>query len=74
MVSAYLRERMQADAVPARDARDDRVQAAFTMAPGGIQGSGMDEAGLKKIKNPAYVFVGAGNTTTTLQASIGPAA
>jgi predicted dienelactone hydrolase len=46
------------------DLRDDRVRAAFAMAPGDIQGFGMDEAGLRQMAIPAYIIVGAGDTAT----------
>ncbi len=61
---AYLREQMELDAQPARDLRDDRVKAAFAMAPGDIQGFGMDGTGLGRMAIPAYIIVGAGDTTT----------
>jgi predicted dienelactone hydrolase len=64
MVPAYLREQMRVDAEPARDVRDDRVKAAFAMAPGDIQAFGMDEVGLRQMKVPAYIIVGGGDTTT----------
>ena len=64
VVPAYLREQMLLDAEPARDVRDDRVKAAFSMAPGDIQGFGMNEAGLRQMKIPAYIIIGAGDTTT----------
>jgi predicted dienelactone hydrolase len=64
MVPAYLREEMSLDAEPARDVRDDRVKAAFAMAPGDLEGFGMDEGGLRQMKIPAYVIVGAADTTT----------
>lgn len=64
VVPAYLREQMRLDAKPARDLRDDRVKAAFAMAPGDIQGFGMDEAGLRQMTIPAYLIVGAGDTST----------
>jgi predicted dienelactone hydrolase len=64
MVPAYLREQMHPDAEPARDLRDERVKAAFAMAPGDLPGFGMDEAGLRQMKIPAYLIVGAGDTTT----------
>jgi predicted dienelactone hydrolase len=67
VVPAYLREQMQIDARPARDVRDARVKAAFAMAPGDIQGFGMDEAGLRQMMIPAYLIVGAGDTTTPPQ-------
>jgi len=64
VVPAYVREQMRLDAEPARDVRDDRVKAAFAMAPGDIQGFGMDEAGLRQMTIPAYLIVGAGDTAT----------
>jgi len=64
VVPAYLREQMRLDAEPARDVRDDRVKAAFAMAPGDIQGFGMDAAGLQQMAIPTYIIVGAGDTTT----------
>jgi predicted dienelactone hydrolase len=64
MVPAYLREQMSPDAEPALNVRDDRVKAAFAMAPGDIPGFGMDEAGLRQMRIPAYIIVGAGDTTT----------
>jgi predicted dienelactone hydrolase len=64
MVPAYIREQMKVDAEPAGDVLDDRVRAAFAMAPGDIQGFGMDEAGLRQMAIPAYIIVGAGDTTT----------
>jgi predicted dienelactone hydrolase len=64
MVPAYLRDQMLPDAEPARDLRDERVKAAFAMAPGDLPGFGMDEAGLRQMKIPTYLIVGAGDTTT----------
>jgi predicted dienelactone hydrolase len=64
MIPAYLRDQMRVDAAPARDVRDDRIKAAFAMAPGDIQGFGMDAAGLRQMAIPAYLIVGAGDTTT----------
>src|SRR6266496_84641 len=55
---------MRVDANPAVDVHDDRVKAAFAMAPGDIQGFGMDEAGLRQMAIPAYLIVGAGDTAT----------
>src|SRR5262245_6314381 len=69
VVPAYLREQMLLDAEPAREVRDDRVKAAFSMAPGDIQGFGMNEAGLRQMKIPAYIIVGAGDTTTPPEAN-----
>jgi predicted dienelactone hydrolase len=64
MVPAYVREQMSVDAKPALGVRDSRVKAVFSMAPGDIQGFGMDESGLRRTAVPAYIIVGAGDTTT----------
>ena len=40
------------------------MKAAFAMAPGDIQGFGMDAAGLRQMAIPTYVILGAGDTTT----------
>ena len=64
VVPSYVREQMQLDAEPAVNVRDDRVKAAFAMAPGDIQGFGMDEAGLRQMSIPAYIIVGAADTAT----------
>jgi len=64
VVPAYLREQMQLDSEPAVNVRDNRVKAAFAMAPGDIQGFGMDEAGLGEMTIPAYLIVGAADTAT----------
>jgi predicted dienelactone hydrolase len=64
IVPAYLRDEMRVDAQPALDVGDARVKAAFAMAPGDIQGFGMDEAGRRRMAIPAYIIVGAGDTTT----------
>ncbi|WP_210166774.1 hypothetical protein [Bradyrhizobium sp. LTSP885] len=73
-VPAYIREQMSVDAEPARDLRDDRVRAAFAMAPGDIRGFGMDEAGLRQMAIPTYLIVGAGDTTTPSDDNAGFAA
>jgi predicted dienelactone hydrolase len=67
MVPAYLREQMRLDALPARDVRDDRVKAAFAMAPGDIQAFGMDEVGLRQMRIPTYIIVGGGDTATPVK-------
>jgi predicted dienelactone hydrolase len=64
VVPSYLREQMRLDPGPAVDVRDGRVKAAFAMAPGDIQRFGMDEAGLRQMRIPAYIIVGAGDTAT----------
>jgi predicted dienelactone hydrolase len=64
MVPAYVREQMSIDAKPAMGVRDSRVKAVFAMAPGDIQGFGMDAAGLRRTAVPAYLIVGAGDTST----------
>jgi predicted dienelactone hydrolase len=48
--------------------RDERVKAAFALAPGIVQAFGMDEAGLRQMQIPAYITVGARDT----QAPPGP--
>ena len=60
----YLREEMRLDGDPALKVRDDRVKAAFAMAPGDIQGFGMDEAGLRRMAIPVYIIVGAADAAT----------
>jgi predicted dienelactone hydrolase len=74
VVPSYLREQMRLDPEPAVDVRDGRVKAAFAMAPGDIQGFGMDEAGLRQMKIPAYIIVGAGDTATPPKENAGFAA
>jgi predicted dienelactone hydrolase len=64
MVPAYVREQMSVDARPALDVRDTRVKAVFAMAPGDIQGFGMDASGLRRTAVPAYLIVGASDTAT----------
>lgn len=64
MVPAYIRAQMTVDAEPARGVRDARIRAAFAMAPGDIQGFGMDAAGLRQMAIPTYIIVGAGDATT----------
>jgi predicted dienelactone hydrolase len=39
------------------------------MAPGDIQAFGMNEAGLRQMKIPAYIIIGAGDTTTPPKAN-----
>jgi predicted dienelactone hydrolase len=64
MVPAYVREQMSVDAKPALGVRDTRIKAVFAMAPGDIQGFGMNAEGLRRTTAPAYIIVGAGDTTT----------
>ncbi|MBV9907127.1 MAG: hypothetical protein JOY52_06135 [Hyphomicrobiales bacterium] len=71
---AYLRDAMEVDAGPTGHVRDGRVKAAFAMAPGDLKGFGMDEAGLVKMKIPAYLIVGAGGKTTPIADNAGFAA
>jgi len=59
MVPDYLRSELPLDAREALDVHDERVKAAFAMAPGIVQAFGMDEAGLRQLKVPAYITVGA---------------
>ena len=74
ILPAYLREQMSIDSEPTGKLRDTRVRAAFAMAPGDIQGFGMDEAGLRHMAIPTYLIVGAGDTTTPLNENAGYAA
>jgi predicted dienelactone hydrolase len=71
---AYLRDAMEVDAAPTKRVRDDRIKAAFAMAPGDLQGFGMDAAGLAKMQIPTYLIVGAGDTTTPVADNAGFAA
>lgn len=64
MAPEHLRRELPLDAGPALDVRDDRVKAAFAMAPGMVQAFGMDEAGLRQMPIPAYITVGAQDTQT----------
>lgn len=64
MVPEHLRRELPLDAGPALDVNDDRVKAAFAMAPGIVQAFGMDEAGLRQMAIPAYITVGARDTQT----------
>lgn len=68
MVPQHLRRDLEIDPAPALDVRDERVRAAFAMAPGIVQAFGMDEAGLRQMQIPAYLTVGARDT----QVSPGP--
>lgn len=63
-VPPYLRAEMAPEAGPALGVRDARVKAAFAMAPGDVQGFGMDADGLGRMAIPAYIIVGEGDTTT----------
>ena len=68
MVPEHLRRELPLDPRPALNVRDDRVKAAFAMAPGIVKAFGMDEAGLRQMQIPAYITVGARDT----QAPPGP--
>jgi predicted dienelactone hydrolase len=68
MVPEHVRRELEIDPTPALDVRDERVRAAFAMAPGILQAFGMDEAGLRQMQVPAYITVGASDT----QAPPGP--
>jgi predicted dienelactone hydrolase len=67
VVPAHLRAELPLDAGPAIDVHDDRIKAAFAMAPGDIVGFGMDEAGLRQLKIPAYIIVGESDTQAPAQ-------
>ncbi len=51
-VPKFLRDELPIDARPALDVADNRVKAAFAMAPGLIQAFGMDPNGLKQVGVP----------------------
>jgi predicted dienelactone hydrolase len=65
MVPPYLRKALPLDAGPALNVHDDRVKAVFAMAPGDLSAFGMDEDGLRNLKIPTYIIVGARDTQTT---------
>jgi predicted dienelactone hydrolase len=67
MVPEYLRKQLPLDAEPALHVHDNRVKAAFAMAPGDIQGFGMDKEGLQKLKIPTYIIVGSRDTQTPVK-------
>ena len=64
MVPEHLRRELPLDPKPALNVADDRVKAAFAMAPGIVQAFGMDETGLRQMPIPAYITVGARDTQT----------
>lgn len=64
MVPAHLRRDLPLDPGPALDVHDQRIKAAFAMAPGIIQAFGMDELGLSRMAIPAFLIVGARDTQT----------
>jgi predicted dienelactone hydrolase len=61
-VPQYLRDELPLDPAPALDVQDERVKAAFAMAPGIIKAFGMDEDGLRQLAIPTYITVGARDT------------
>lgn len=61
-VPPYLHKELPLDAKPAMHVHDPRVKAVFAMAPGVFADFGMDAAGLKKLKIPTYLIVGAIDT------------
>ena len=73
-VPAYIRNEMTIDAEPTRHLRDERVKAAFAMAPGDLKGFGMDEAGLRQMKIPTYLIVGESDTEAPVEDNAGFAA
>jgi predicted dienelactone hydrolase len=64
MVPQHLRDELPLDASPALSVHDARIKAVFAMAPGIIKAFGMDEAGLRELKLPTYITVGARDTQT----------
>ena len=71
VVPAYFKKRLPVDASPALNVHDKRVKAAFAMAPGVMKGFGFDEAGLKQLRIPVYLIVGAGDTTVPIKENAG---
>ncbi len=62
MVPEYLRKELPLDAEQTLNVHDSRVKAVFSMAPGDIQGFGMDKEGLQQLKIPTYIIVGSIDT------------
>jgi predicted dienelactone hydrolase len=62
LIPASLRRELPLDPTPALDVHDARVKAVFAMAPGDLPGFGMDDAGLRQLRVPTYVIVGARDT------------
>ncbi len=63
-VPQNLRDELPLDPAPALAVHDQRIKAAFAMAPGIIKAFGMDEAGLAALTIPTYITVGARDTQT----------
>lgn len=64
MIPQYLRNELPLDAKPTQHVSDNRIKAAFAMAPGDFPAFGMDADGLSQLKIPAYIMVGARDTQT----------
>ena len=71
LIPEYLKKQFPVDATPAMNVDDKRVKAVFSMAPGVMKGFGFDEAGLKQLKIPTYLILGAGDTVTPLADNAG---
>lgn len=67
MVPEHLRKELPLDAEPALHVQDNRVKAVFAMAPGDIQGFGMDKEGLQQLKIPTYIIVGSIDTQARIK-------
>ena len=63
-ISASDNRRIETWKFTKRSTSDKRVKAACAMAPGDIQGFGMDASGLGQMAIPVYLIVGAGDTAT----------
>ncbi len=61
-IPASIRRDLPLDATPALNVEDPRVKAAFAMAPGIVQAFGLDADGLRQVKVPVYLTVGAADT------------
>ncbi len=62
LIPKFIRRDLPLDATPALDVADGRVKAVFAMAPGVVQVFGMDPDGLRQMKIPAFLAVGAADT------------
>lgn len=64
LIPQAIRRALPLDAMPALNITDERIKAAFAMAPGIVQVFGMDADGLRQMKIPAFLTVGAADTQT----------
>lgn len=64
LIPEHIRRTLPLDAAPALHVQDARVKAVMAMAPGIVQAFGMDAPGLSRLRVPAFLTVGAGDTQT----------